>query len=106
MLSHAMVHTFELSLPILMVIWLSKFSVTTAVLGAIVSVGYSLFGIGALPSGVLADRFSARNLVIACLTGMGVSFLLLSIAQNFIMIAIALCIWGAAASIYHPTGSV
>ncbi|WP_197052513.1 MFS transporter [Halobellus rufus] len=104
MLSHAMVHVYELSIPIFMVIWLTEFSVTTAVLGAVVSIGYGLFGVGALPAGVLADKFRARNLVAVCLVGMGSSFLLLSFAQNVVMIVVALCVWGAAASIYHPTG--
>ncbi|RKD88014.1 MFS transporter [Halopiger aswanensis] len=104
MISHAVVHTYELSIPILMVIWLGEFSVSTAVLGAVVSVGYGLFGIGALPAGVLVDRFGSRELILVCLAGMGGSFLLLSTAQGIKMISIALCLWGIAASIYHPSG--
>lgn len=101
--SHALVHTYELSIPIFVVIWLTEFPVTTAVLGTVVAVGYSLFGIGALPGGVLADRYGSRILVVGCLIGMGGSFALLSIAQNLAMIAIALGFWGIAASVYHPS---
>lgn len=102
MVSHALVHTYELSIPILMVIWLSEFSVTTALLGTIVAVGYSFFGLGALPSGLLTDRYGAKALVIVCLVGMGGSFLLLSIALGLWTIALALGLWGVAASIHHP----
>ncbi|ADD06082.1 major facilitator superfamily transport protein [Natrialba magadii ATCC 43099] len=104
MISHAVVHTYELSIPILMVIWLTEFSVSTAILGSAVAVGYGLFGVGALPAGILVDRFGSRELVLVCLAGMGGSFLLLSAAQGIVSITLALCVWGIAASIYHPAG--
>jgi len=103
-LSHAIVHTFELSIPILVVIWLLEFPVTTATLGVVVSVGYALFGIGALPGGVLADRFGSQTVILACLGGMGLAFLVLSFATGVVTIALALAVWGIAASVYHPAG--
>jgi MFS family permease len=103
-LSHAIVHTFELSIPILVVVWLVEFPVSTAALGVVVAVGYALFGIGALPGGVLADKYGSRTLIVACLVGMGVSFLLLSLANGLAAIAAALGLWGVAASVYHPSG--
>ena len=102
MVSHAIVHTYELSIPILVVIWLSEFSITTAAIGTVVAVGYALFGVGALPSGVLADRYSTKRLVLVGLAGMGASFLLLSLAPGTAIIALALALWGAFASIHHP----
>ncbi|UHQ98186.1 MFS transporter (plasmid) [Natrinema zhouii] len=104
MISHAVVHTYELSIPILMVIWLSDFGLSTAILGTAVAIGYGLFGIGALPAGVLVDKFGSRELVLVCLAGMGGSFLLLSVAQGIVTITIAICVWGMAASVYHPAG--
>ena len=103
-LSHAIVHTFELSIPILVVIWLLEFPVSTATLGLVVGAGYALFGIGALPGGVLADRYGSQTLILVCLAGMGGAFLLLSFAPGVLTIAIALGLWGAAASVYHPAG--
>ncbi|MFC5278321.1 MFS transporter [Halorubrum rubrum] len=102
MVSHAIVHTYELSIPILVVIWLSEFSATTAAIGTIVAVGYALFGIGALPSGLLADRYSTKSMVLIGLAGMGASFLLLSAAQGTATIALALALWGVFASVHHP----
>jgi MFS family permease len=104
MVSHALVHTYELTIPIFMVIWLSEFSVTAALLGGIVSVGYALFGIGALPGGTLSDKYGSQNLIALCLGGMGLSFVTLGFANNIFLIAISICMWGAAASIYHPSG--
>ena len=104
MLAHAMVHTYELSIPILMTLWLEEFALSKAVLGGIVAAGYGLFGLGALPGGILADRFGSKRLIIGCLTGMGGAFLLLSLAQGLWTIGAALVLWGAAASVYHPAG--
>lgn len=114
MLAHGMVHTYELSLPILVTIWLSEFAtldlvvasfaVTPAVLGTVLAAGYGLFGLGALPGGVLADAYGSRVLILACLVGMGGSFLLLSLAPTLAVVALALVFWGAAASVYHPSG--
>lgn len=114
MVAHAMVHTYELSIPVLVPIWLSEFAVidlgltqfpvNEATLGGLVAVGYGLFGLGALPSGVLVDRLDARLLITACLVGMGTSFLVLAIAPSPVYIGLALAIWGVAASVYHPSG--
>ncbi|NHX36093.1 MULTISPECIES: MFS transporter [Halolamina] len=119
--AHALVHTYELSVPIMVGIWLTQFTTTAAELGAVVAVGMALFGIGALPGGVLADRYGSRTLIALCLTGMGGSFLVLSVAPStaagvleglpllstspaVVAIAVALVLWGAAASVYHPAG--
>ena len=103
-LAHALVHTYELSIPILVVVWLTEFPVTTAILGPVVAVGYGLFGAGALPGGVLTDRYGSQTLVTACLVGMGAAFLILSVAPSIPVIAAALGLWGLSASVYHPAG--
>lgn len=103
-LGHSMVHTYELSIPILMTLWLTEFDASTALLGGVVSVGYGLYGVGALPAGILADRWGSRRLIVACLAGMGLSFLMLSLAPGLWTIGAALVLWGGAASLYHPAG--
>ena len=104
MAGHAMVHTYELAVPILLTVWLVEFSVTSATLGTVVAVGYGLFGVGALPGGVLVDRFGSQRLIVACLFGMGSAFILLGLLPGVAGIAVALAVWGLAASVYHPAG--
>ncbi|MFC6771832.1 MFS transporter, partial [Halorubrum pallidum] len=58
--AHGLVHTYELSIPILITVWIAEFSTTAAALGGIVTVGYGLFGVGALPGGILVDRFGSK----------------------------------------------
>ncbi|HKL88019.1 MAG TPA: MFS transporter [Salinibacter sp.] len=102
--AHGLVHTYELSIPIFMTVWLTEFGVTEAVLGSLVGTGYFLFGAGALPGGILADRFGSRRLIAACLAGMGGAFVLLGLAPGLWTVGGALLLWGAAAGVYHPAG--
>lgn len=103
--SHAAVHTYELSIPILMVAWLAEFDdLSRATLGLVVGGGYVLFGLGSLPGGVLADRIGSRSLIVGCLLGMSAGFVALSLSTGIVGIAVGLLVWGAAASVYHPAG--
>ncbi|OYR68004.1 MFS transporter [Halorubrum ezzemoulense] len=102
--SHGLVHTYELSIPILLTVWVSEFSTTAAALGVVVTLGYGLFGVGALPGGILVDRFGSKPLILACLAGMAGSFLAVSLAPTLPVLAVAVAIWGLTASVYHPAG--
>ncbi|MFD1569993.1 MFS transporter [Halorubrum laminariae] len=102
--AHGLVHTYELSIPILLTVWIAEFSTTAATLGGIVTVGYGLFGVGALPGGILVDRFGSKPLILACLGGMAGSFLLVSLAPTLPVLMLAIAIWGVTASVYHPAG--
>jgi MFS family permease len=103
-LGHATLHTYELSIPIFVVVWLQTFDVSAALLGLVVGAGYALLGLGAVPSGILSDRYGSKRLVIVSILGMGGGFLAVSIAPNILVLTLALLLWGAAASIYHPAG--
>ncbi len=104
MAGHSLVHWFETSIPIFLVVWLAEFDVSVALFGVIVALGYAPFGIGALPGGVLTDRFGPKRLILLCLVGMSASFLLLALSTSIYTITIGLICWGIAASIYHPAG--
>ena len=114
MVAHGAVHTYEMAVPLFVVIWLTEFEVislgvatfdvTTATVGVVVTLGYGLFGLGALPGGVLVDRLGSRRLISVCLLGMGLSYILLGLAPNMVVVALALVLWGVAASVYHPAG--
>jgi MFS family permease len=105
MLGHGLVHWFEMSIPIFLVVWRDAFDVSLVLVGLVVALGYAPFGLGSLPGGVLADRFGARRVVLACFAGMTASFVLVAAANSMPTVAAALVLWGAAASVYHPAGN-
>lgn len=104
MAGHSLVHWFETSVPIFLVVWLIEFDVSILLLGLILAPSYGLFGFGALPAGILADKYGTKRLILLCLTGMSLGFFVLSLANGIYAIAVGLIIWGLAASIYHPAG--
>ncbi|QLG49227.1 MFS transporter [Natrinema halophilum] len=104
MACHSLVHWFETSIPIFLVVWLTEFDVGVTLFGIVVALGYAPFGLGALPGGILADRYGTRPLILACLGGMSLAFLVLAVANSIVVIAAGLILWGVAASIYHPAG--
>ena len=104
MTGHALVHTFELSIPVLIPLWVAQFDVTFSTIGLVVGIGYALFGFGSLPVGLLSDRYPSTPLVAVCFAGMSLAFLAISVAPGLPVLVLALLCWGLAASIYHPVG--
>lgn len=104
MLGHATFHAVELAIPLFVVVWLDVFAASPAVIGVIAGASYAAIGLGAIPTGILADRVAARTLVLACLVGMGASLLAISAAPSLPLLAVALLAWGVSASVYHPAG--
>ncbi|WP_340098659.1 MFS transporter [Salinibaculum salinum] len=104
MVGHALVHTYELSIPVLIPLWLDQFGITPSTMGIVVGVGYAMFGFGSIPAGILADFYESKKLIALCLFGMSVSFLAVSSAPTILVLALALFVWGVTASIYHPAG--
>src|SRR3569833_4516727 len=62
------------------------------------------FGVFSLPAGLIADRWSRRNMMGVFYIGVGLSLALAAFAPNLIVLAIALFAIGVFASIYHPVG--
>jgi MFS family permease len=62
------------------------------------------FGLGSMPAGWLADRWSRRGMMAVYFIGSGAACLLTAVAQSYWQIAGALMALGVFASIYHPVG--
>lgn len=103
-LGHGVFHGFELVIPLFVPIWLSMFDVSATTLGLVVGAGYALIGLFAPLAGVLADVYGSKRLVLLSTGGMGLSFAALSVLQSVAALTVTLMIWGAMASLYHPSG--
>ncbi|WP_254525899.1 MFS transporter [Natrinema caseinilyticum] len=103
-LGHGVFHGFELSIPLFVPIWLSTFDVSPTTLGLVVGAGYALIGLFAPIAGVLADVYGSKRLVLLSTGGMGLSFATLSVLHSVVTLTVTLMIWGAMASLYHPSG--
>lgn len=78
---------------------LTKFWVTTIPL-----LGYILMGVGAVPAGLITDRYGARPVLLVFFIMTGVSSAAAAMAPNVWALVAALTALGATASLYHPTG--
>lgn len=103
-LGHSMFHTYELSIPLFVGLWIREFGLSAASIGLIVGLGYALIGVGAPISGVLSDYFGSRRLILVSVLGMGGGFALLSLASGPVTLAVCVVLWGVFASLYHPSG--
>jgi MFS family permease len=103
-LSHAFNHGYMTLLPAVLVVLAGDQSLGFFALGAIINVGYCLFGVGSIPAGIMADRLGAKKMLILGLWGMAVSAILVGISPGSWSFGFAYALLGLTASIYHPSG--
>lgn len=102
--SHWLVHMFMLIYPTAVLGLEREFGLPYGELLSLSLAGFVLFGLGALPAGWLADRWSETGTFTLMLIGMGVGALYTGSATTPLDIAVGLGIIGLFASIYHPVG--
>ena len=66
--------------------------------------GFIAFGVGAIPAGWLADKWSREGMIVIFFFGIGASSILTALAGSPIEIALGLAAIGLFAAIYHPVG--
>ena len=102
---HFSARFFELMLPTLAVALASQTRMPLDVVLDWTFLAYLLFGLGALPAALVAERFSPRLLLITALFGLGVAALAASEAPNGRVLSLCLAAMGSCASIFHPAGA-
>ena len=103
-LSHLTVHAQMMVFPTLIILFNNKFGFTLDILGMIASIGAFMFGVGAIPAGILESRIGGRALLLIYQIGSILGCLIIILSQNLIQIAIGIGVLGIASSIYHPAG--
>ncbi|MCA9074700.1 MAG: MFS transporter [Planctomycetaceae bacterium] len=102
--AHALVHVFELALPSVEQMIGAEFHVGTRETGLLGTVWRIPFGVGAVLTGWLVDRYGSKRLLLIYLAGCAATCVLAGLSRSFNMVFLAMLMMGSFASIYHPAG--
>ena len=102
--AHGASHGFVLVLPAVLVALRGEFGASFTTLGTVATVSTMLYGLGALPAGLLADRVGAPVLLRVFAVASAACCLLAAVAPGIWWLAGALALLGAAGALYHPSG--
>ena len=102
-LAHGLIHAYGLILPALLLTLTREFGVGVMEMGIAATVYGVAFGLGAVPAGVVSDRFGSRRVIAASLGGASVSSALMGLAGSYWVFVGGLFTLGAFSSLYHPS---
>lgn len=102
--SHMSVHSLMLIFPTIMLVLTYEFSTGLAMLGVIASLSTFMFGLGALPTGILEKKMGCSSLLMLYQFGTVISSLIIASSQNLFILTVGLILTGLFSSIYHPVG--
>ncbi len=103
-LSHAMVHSYMLIFPVVLLPIIKEFSVGYFMAGLMGTISGVAFGLGALPAGVFVDWIGAKRLIVIYLVGAALSSIMVGISPSFFLLTSFLGVLGLSCSLFHPSG--
>jgi len=103
-LGHFLCHLGELIFPGVMVAIHDEMQISRAETADLAVLGYMLFGAGALPVGLWADRWDNRPILVIYFIAMAVAGVAVATATTPLLLFVALTFLGLATSMYHPVG--
>jgi len=99
---HGLIHVLELTYGAVLISISNEFGASLFVMGILANVFGLTFGLMGLPSGLLADRFSERRLLMLCCLGMAISSVIMGFSTSIYMLGAGLLALGFSLGIYHP----
>jgi MFS family permease len=103
--SHGLIHVYELSVPALLILIQAEFGAGDFAMGRIVTLCGLLFGLGALPAGLVVDRLGSKSLLLVCLWGASACMAGMALSPSLAAFAACAGAMGLFLSIYHPAGT-
>lgn len=103
--AHALVHVFDGMVAPLIPLLVVEFGTNYFQIGLVVTVFSILFGLGALPAGMLADRIGPRRLISGYLLGAGGAFAMVGLAGSYWSYMVIMALAGLFCSTYHPAAN-
>lgn len=104
-LGHALTHFFIMLLPVLALPIAHDFGMSFGQVVSLSVLATILFGVGSLPAGWLADRWSHQGMMVIFFIGLGLAGIMAGLATTPLELMITLSLIGLFASIYHPVGT-
>jgi MFS family permease len=101
---HSLIEFYMLVFPAVLGLMASGLGVGIFQVSVLGNIAYFAYGLGALPSGFLTDRFGARPLLTIAVLGTGISSVLIGLAPNYLLLGFFMLCFGLSASLYHPAG--
>ena len=103
-LSHLIVHAQMMVFPTLLLLFQTEYQIGMDTLGLMATVGTFMFGVGAIPAGILEEHVGAKTLLIIYQIGSAIGGIIIILSNTPFQITIGLAILGLSSSIYHPAG--
>jgi MFS family permease len=100
--SHAMTHAYLLIFPAVLLLLKKDFDMGYLGLGVVSNIMSFSYGLGALPGGMIFNRFGPKKLYLFCFLGSTLTCLLIAASPNLLVFTVGLAILGALGSVYHP----
>jgi len=100
--SHALTHGYLLIFPAVLLLLKKDFDLGYLGLGVVSNIMSFSYGLGALPGGMIFNRFGPKKLYLFCFLGSTLTCLLIAASPNLLIFTIGLAILGALGSVYHP----
>ena len=100
--SHAMTHAYLLIFPAVLLLLKKDFDMGYLGLGVVSNIMSFSYGLGALPGGMIFNRFGPKKLYLFCFLGSTLTCLLIAASPNLLIFTVGLAILGALGSVYHP----
>lgn len=101
--SHGIMHSYLVFLSVLLPLMKDELG-NYEVIGLLISIVYLVYGWGSLLIGILADRYSKKQLIVSSMILCGLSFFIVGLSKGLIPLAISLFLLGIGTSLYHPAG--
>lgn len=93
-----------LVIPSILLVLGSEFKAGLDILGMVVAAGSFMFGLGAIPAGLLERKLGGRRLLLIYQLGSSLAVLAIISAQSLAALLIGVMALGLFGSIYHPAG--
>ena len=100
--SHALTHAYLLIFPAVLLLLKQDFVIGFLGLGVISNIMSFSYGLGALPSGMIYNRFGPKKLYLVCFLGSSAVCFLVAVSPNLLLFTIGLALLGILGSLYHP----